>query len=320
MKTDVVSNIAVLGICIGYAIAAWLVQMLRVAAPRDWLLQRVKNTKARIDTEQWEAGPPAKENLSELETRIDKAALFIPTWRVQAGWRHVHELEDARVLELPSAAVDEQLQSNRTRLADDSGPEAKGLATRIAKALNEKDDLDRRRALLQEAEVYLHNRSDTTYEELAALIAKAVWLTLLALAFIVGLTILFDRESYFLLGAAGALISRLTRVLRRAPKSSDWGAAWSTLILSPAAGALAGWIGVLITHVLASEPFDVLGVRFSEPWENALDTLGLVVAFMFGFSERLFDKLLGVAESEIGGKLPAKTGRGKPESGGTRED
>ena len=303
MKTDLVCGVAVLSVCVSYGAATSLLWLYQVATPRDWLLERLKDLHVRIDTEQpWAAGRGAQRNLALLRTSIAKPWVLVPTSRVQAGWRHVHSLEDAHVLELPEHVVDEGLAMARTRLDGLSNPVAQGLVKSINEAKGK--SLDRKRAVLRNAEIFRHDRNDTTYEDLAGLLAKAVWLTLGALALVVTLAFLFDRESYFLLGAAGALISRLTRVLERRPSASDYGAAFSTLILSPAAGALAGWVGVLTAVVLADDPFNVLDDRFNELWDDATEPLGLFVAFVFGFSERLFNRLLGVAEGQIGRQLP----------------
>lgn len=318
MKTDLVSSYVVLGICLGYGLAAWLVQMHRVAPPRDWLLERIWHVKAQIDSENWEIGKEGKHDLGQVEKAISKRWLFVPVSKVQAGWRNVHGLEDKHVLELDREVVNEQLETARTRLKAISGPQTASLVKRIDTALQSGHPHNERAALLREVEIFRHNYNDTNYENLANLLGKAVWLTWVGLAIIVALAALFDRESYFLLGAAGGLISRLSRVLPRRPKASDYGAEWSTLILSPAAAALAGWVGVAITVALANDPFNVLSDHFAKPWDDAAAPLGLLLAFVFGFSERLFDRLLGVAERQIGGKLPEDGGKANTGGGETK--
>jgi beta-lactamase superfamily II metal-dependent hydrolase len=301
MSTDVISDFPLVLACVAYAIVAWLLQMSRVVAPRDWLRQRLKDVAARLVHTDEERAEQAW-----AEQSVDKPWWRLPTSRVQAGWRYVHKAEDEQVLHLAEHLVEEQLRTAESQLASIAGDRAKSLRERIRKSLETTGTSSQRSALLRETKIFLHNLSDTNHEDEAALLSKALWLTILALALVSALGVLFDREAYFLLGATGALISRLTRVLRRQPKASDYGASWSTLILSPAAGALAGWVGVLVASALAGDPFKVLGDAFAAPWSDATNLLGLTVAFVSGFSERWFDRLLGVTETQLGGALPAE--------------
>jgi hypothetical protein len=287
--------------------------MYRVVPPRDWLRQRLWSIKDEVDSGRWFQGgrPPPKgggpgraskaEALAKVENGISKLWVRVPVSKVQAGWRYVHGLEDAHVPDLPREVVDEQLKTVAVRLQTIPGVESKDLRDRLDKPPKERK---RRAALLREAQIFRHNYQDTRYENLASLLGKAVWLTWVALAFVVALAALFDLEPYFLLGAAGGLISRLTRVLRRRPRASDYGAEWSTLIISPAAGAVLGWLGVLITVALANDPFNVLSDDFAKLWDDASAPLGLAIAFLFGFSERFFDRLVARWEAQVTGKFP----------------
>ena len=260
----------------------------------------------KIDTEQWNVGDKGKQELEKIRKWIDHFWPIVPTSRVQAGWRNVHGLEDDHLLELTGDVLEEQLHTARAALAAIPGKAAENLGKRIDDAKTATDA--KKAALLKEASVFRHNSSDGYYQDLAGLLGKAVWLTLLALAFVVGLALLFDRETFFLLGAAGASSVDSHVVLERRPRASDYGAEWSTLVLSPAAGALAGWVGVMIVVVLAGDPFNVLGDRFADLWDDATAPLALVMAFIFGFSERLFNRVLSLAETEVGGVLPAEKG------------
>jgi hypothetical protein len=304
MNTDVVSNLYVFLACAAYGLAVVVLQKSRVIGPRDWLLQRIWYIEEKIDTEQWQVGSRGQQELEQIRKWIDRPWPIVPSSRVQASWRNVHGLEDDHLLELTGEVLDEQLHTARAALAAVPGKAAEELGKRIDDAKTATDA--KKAALLKEASVFRHNSSDGYYQDLGGLLGKAVWLTLLALAFVVGLAFLFDRETFFLLGAAGGLISRLSRVLERRPRASDYGAEWSTLVLSPAAGALAGWVGVMIVVVLAGEPFKILDDRFANLWDNATLPLGLVVAFIFGFSERLFNQVLSLTASQLGGVLPAE--------------
>ena len=301
-------SVAVGVICAAYGVAVWVVQMYRVAPPRDWLLERIQWLRAQISADKLPSGgldTAALAVLDEVEKSVDKTWLFLRVPKVQCGWRFVHGVEDRRLLNLSdSALLTERLKTSRARLALVRGAVAGSFTTRLQDVSRMTDDA--KRALLYEAESYRHEESTARYEDLANLLGKAVWLTWVALGAVVALATLFGHESYFLFGAAGGLMSRLTRVLRRKPSASDYGAEWSTLILSPVFGALAGWLGVAVAVTLASEPFNVLGTLFASLWSNTGALLGLTLALALGFSERLFERLLGVAEKQIATGMPSE--------------
>jgi hypothetical protein len=106
-STDLVSNAYVVAICAAYGVAAWLIQMYRVATPRDWLLERIYSLEARIETEHWAADTPGRDQLTQIEKSVDRWALILPVSKVQAGWRNVHGIEDQHILELPAYLVDD---------------------------------------------------------------------------------------------------------------------------------------------------------------------------------------------------------------------
>ena len=173
MKTNVVSDDWLFFACLAYGATAWLLQMYRVAAPRDWLLQRIKDIRARMKTDEWHGVAQALDNLAWHEQKLEKGWLFVPIPKVQAGWRYVHALEDDHVHVLSSDVVNERLKTVQCSLKSMRNSCAKQLAERIETMLG-KADLEARRALLQEAQVYVHNVSDKKYEDMAALLAKAV--------------------------------------------------------------------------------------------------------------------------------------------------
>lgn len=299
---------AVLGVCIGYGLSAWLVQMYRVVPPRDWLFERIAFIKAYSASPAWNIGMDVHRELGAVERTLSRPWLLVPLSAVQAGWRNVHGLEDEHLLKLPHEQVDERLQTARVLLKAIPGPESANFISRINAALKLHATVERhheRAALLREVEIFRHNYNDGTYENVAILLGKAVWLSCICLALVVALSALFGREAYFVFGAAGGLISRLTRVLQRRPKALDYGAEWSTLLLSPPAGAVLGWVGVTIAVILADAPFNVLNGKFGELWENPTAPLGLGLAFLCGFSERLFDRLLRVAGGKVASEFPA---------------
>ncbi len=130
---------------------------------------------------------------------------------------------------------------------------------------------------------------------------KAMWLALVGLLFIAALGLTVGNVVLFVAGAVGGFLSRLGRILKIQPKPTDYGAHWTTLFLSPVAGALAGWAGILVVTLLSRQ--NILGSLFHRvSWERSLDPLVLALAFVLGFSERLFTGFIEQVEKTTPGK------------------
>ena len=92
----------------------------------------------------------------------------------------------------------------------------------------------RLRALLQQALNALDDRDDTDFAKLAGWQNKASWLVGCGLFTIVVLTFTIPHHSVlFVVGAAGGLISRMSRSLNRKDVPTDYGASWTTLFSAP---------------------------------------------------------------------------------------
>lgn len=149
---------------------------------------------------------------------------------------------------------------------------------------------------------------DTLYESLAFENLRASWLTYVGLGFAVVLALALGHSELFVAGAAGGLLSRLARVLGGRPLPNDYGASWGPLVLSPVAGALAGWLGVLLIGAFADGGLDILASELNVSWNDDPDSVELAIAFLLGFSERLFtstvtsttERLLPTPEAPLG--------------------
>jgi hypothetical protein len=106
----------------------------------------------------------------------------------------------------------------------------------------------------------------------------------------------FDRALLFLLGGTAGFLSRLTRSLDRENVPTDYGASWSSLFLSPVAGALAGWCAVLLFAI--AKKLGLLG-SLDISWDAPYESVAMGLAFVFGFSERAFDTILSKMEEKI---------------------
>jgi hypothetical protein len=157
-------------------------------------------------------------------------------------------------------------------------------------------------ALLRNLLSELYNARDTKFTNLATQQNKVTWLVFIGLA-IMSALVSQAYQDLLLAGAVGGVLSRLQRELQRRDVPSDYGLSWSVLFLSPVSGALSAWTGVLLLQTL--QKFNVLELSSLLP-DNADLTAPtgalLGVAVLFGFSERLLDRLVREAEDQIASK------------------
>jgi hypothetical protein len=287
-----------------YWLTMVVVRWHRVAHPtRELLAAQI----ASIDTEitMLPAGPePTK--LAELlrkasqvldpgnPSRGSSLANFLFWSRGQeiAGWGYVHEVQiKMSALLAPQTAV-ARLESVEQQLRITNDAPCLALANSVHQALTANPaDVTRQRALLAQALNMHYDRIDTSFADLVSWQNKTSWLVSCGLALTVVLTIAFPHHFVlFLVGAAGGLISRLSRSLDRKDVPTDYGASWTTLFLSPVAGALGAWAGILISGFAVK--LNVLGQIFNADWSNPYQPTTLAIALLFGFSERLLDGVL----------------------------
>ncbi len=142
-----------------------------------------------------------------------------------------------------------------------------------------------------------YHREDNLFSDLVSWQNKASWLVVCGLSAIVALTAIFpDQAILLLVGAAGGLISRLSRSLNRKDVPTDYGASWTTLFLSPVAGAVGAWAGIMIAALAANAK--ILGPIFQADWAHPAGVGTLGIALLFGFSERLLDSVLDKLEGQ----------------------
>ena len=169
------------------------------------------------------------------------------------------------------------------------------------------------RALLGEALRCIYDGVDDSFQLVFSWQNKAF--TLLFLGSCVLMTIAASTGNALLMvtGLAGGLVSRLLRGARGAEIPSDYGANWTTLILSPIYGAFAGWFGVLI--LVAMKDLHLLGQAFDTLcWDDS--RLSLALAFLFGFSERMFTTVAESLEKAVDDNLRKGPGNPPGASGG----
>lgn len=227
--------------------------------------------------------------------------LFWSRGQEMTGWGYVHEVEVQMIPCLEDETVTAKLETVERKLRATDDTPCVALANVIHQALSPPPAaLPRRRALLAEALAANYSREDNQYADLVSWQNKTSWLVVCGLILILALTGAYPGHSILLLiGATGGLLSRLSRSLDRKSVPTDYGASWTTLFLSPVAGALAAWTGILIADVASRA--GILGANFNADWSSPLGPRTLAIALLFGFSERLLDSVLDKLEGKATG-------------------
>lgn len=232
---------------------------------------------------------------------------ILGAWRVaralELEYVHTFSLEDTHARLVTLAAT----------LGSDDHPARRDLAARIRKLVDPPQGIpapskEQLHAMLREAMRQDFDARDTLYETLAFENLRASWLADIGIGFAVVLALALGHSELFAAGAAGGLLSRLARVLRGRPLPNDYGASWGPLMLSPVAGALAGWLGVLIIGAFADGGLEIFSAGLEVSWNADPHGVELGIAFLLGFSERLFtstvtsttERLLPAPEAPLG--------------------
>jgi len=248
-----------------------------------------------------------EEIVDALDKQLDRweIKLLPARWRrtrlsVNTGWLAVHQLERLLVRYIEPEAVYARLRRSRASLATERGATAallRPLVERHLDAAGNKrtgSNINEARADLESLLSHLHRANDMYFVELEDVYNKSFWLILIALVFVLGVTVVWPDVIPILgLGALGGLASRVQRFTTAKRIPTDYGALWAPLWLGPVLGAILAFIGVLVLQL--GQVLDIISltaVDFKVPTSPAV--LGL--AALFGFSERMFN---GVAETVI---------------------
>jgi hypothetical protein len=300
-------------VCLVYWLIMVIVRWHRVARPtRELLMAQIDSVETEISL----LTPAAPTRLNDLvenarklivpdsRSRSDGLANFFFWSRGQeiTGWGYVHEVQKQMSGYLVPETVVARLESAEQQLRATNDSPCLALASSIHQSLTAASpDIKSQKALLAQALDSIYDRTDTAFANLVSWQNKTSWLVACGLLLIIALTMAFPHHSVlFLVGAAGGLISRLSRSLDRKDVPTDYGASWTTLFLSPVSGALGAWAGILLSGLAFK--LNVLGQVFNADWSDPCHPIVLGIALLFGFSERLLDGVLD--------KLVDKSGAG----------
>lgn len=304
-----------------YFLGLLLVRWHMLVQP-DWteLVARIRSVRSWVEAEAPPLSPDRVERVRQITQLLDSAALPFNSRKIRvpspnagllpwttrlfnalfwsrgievASWNCIHTAEQQLVALLPEPRVRAWMEEAEAKLRQFKTDEADAIANQIHTVLQPgaKSTFEDRKALLIEALILIHKRTDDEYEQAELWHRKMLWLVSCALLFILAIGVTFQNAVLMLAGAVGGLLSRLMQNLKAAQSSGsdDYGATWGALFLSPLTGALASWGGILLM-ILAAK-LKILGAALEFDWCNPYQPVTLAVALLLGFTERLFDDL-----------------------------
>jgi hypothetical protein len=230
----------------------------------------------------------------------------------EAAWSQVDDVECELAVLQSFGRVRARLELSEQELREiptkDAGALADLVHGELARCASEAGDScdNRFRSLLYEALGVINAHDANDLDDTMNWHNKALWLTC------VGVLLLISLEGarrggggLFAAGAADGFLSRLMRAIKQVDDPADSSAYWTTLSLSPLVGALAGWTGILLIELAFR--LGVLGAAFGGvSMETGYASFALALAFLLGFSERLFDAIAGSVEEKAAKKAEAK--------------
>lgn len=135
---------------------------------------------------------------------------------------------------------------------------------------------------------------------------KVLWITVSGLILLVLIAVFLGSAELLIVGAVGAYLSRLTRIIRRADaQPEDVSSYWTNLLLGPLLGALAAYGGVLLIAVF--NEFELAGpalanVGFDLDAAGVDRTLTLSLGFAFGITEGLVNRIASGVDVALTGR------------------
>lgn len=135
---------------------------------------------------------------------------------------------------------------------------------------------------------------------------KVLWITVSGLILLVLIAVFLGSAELLIVGAVGAYLSRLTRIIRRADaQPEDVSSYWTNLLLGPLLGALAAYGGILLIAVF--NELELAGpalanVGFDLDAAGVDRTLTLSLGFAFGITEGLVNRIASGVDVALTGR------------------
>lgn len=279
------------------------------------LRHRARKASTHLDPDEVSAALKLARNAREALDECQLADKLL--WTRGSELKIVHYLREAERLRLLQGSPDQLRARLRTAqedlalYADQLGdPVARTHAEYLAQLLgtsppsltwHPRSELDQ--ALRQLNEVELDDLRKRMENQ-----SRATWVTAIGLGLILWLALAEGHALLFLGGAVGGFLGRLMRAVQSDRSAYlNWRSAIPLLLLSPVVGALAGWTGYLLLSVLEINLFGQ-APAWSAEIPAADRAAVLAVSVVLGFSEALFNRLLGAFEARTGSVLRTTAG------------
>lgn len=256
---------------------------------------------------------PIYKRSKDREPRFDGKRITHPLLtlsKVLAGWRMVHAADRIRVcssdenyglIGYATIAVERLRRigrSDSTRLATHLEDACNTFKAPSDEA-NVKAAIADLRVLLMEGLRVSYEYDERELETAAEGQRRAMWLTVVGLL-AVTLFGLGPGRSFLLFGALGGFLAPLTQIWQTRRGPNDYATSWGVLMLSPVAGAIAAYAGLLLVRLLADGEINVLGEVFRDnSWDTPTSTLAIGLALLFGFSGTLLSRVALAADKQV---------------------
>ncbi len=315
-------------VALTYAAAFLLVRWNLIA--RSFRLEVLTNIqRVRLELAMHPPGDPDDRKIVELKTMLESAEARINNiglldrilWtrgQEEASWGEVDEVERQFAIMQSPGRMKAHLETAELDLRAIATQQEDGAITALADLIHNvlagKPSDDHVRHLLHEALLTLDSAENEDLDDTLNWHNKTVWLICLGILLLVALEgAKRGGGGLFAAGAVGGFLGRLMRAVKRIDQKLDSSAYWTNFFLSPLVGALAGWTGILLIELAFK--LGIVGPAFSGvTFEAGYATFTLALAFLLGFSERLFEKILG----QIGEKISdGSQDNGSSSSGGS---